>query len=175
MPSCDELHPEEKNRTTLRKKQLPMREGLDDESFFTIWVETSDIRTQEEVAVEAFRKAIDAVKKVDQTATFRCIYEGDGGRRLNGETGKMEPYPDITCAADVPEDIAGLRKYFEPNFEAMLVDQKGDDDDGNPREEWNITGTGLGKTSVESDSCTTKPTGTLVAKACERVTKRSKN
>ena len=68
---------------------------------------------------------------------------------MNEETGEMEPYPDITCAADVPEDIAGPRKYFEPNFEAMLVDQKGDDDDGNPREDWNITGTGLGKTSVE--------------------------
>ena len=77
-------------------------------------------------------------------ATFRCIYEGDGGRRLNEETGKMEPCPDTTCAADVREDIAGLRKYFEPNFEAMLVDQRGDDDDGNPREDWNITGTGLG-------------------------------
>ena len=31
----------------------------------------------------------------------------------------------------------------------MLVDQKGDDDDGNQHEDWNITGTGLGKTSVE--------------------------
>ena len=111
--------------------------------------ETNDMQTQEEIAVEAFRTAIGAVKKVDQTATFRCIYEGDGDRRLNEETGKMEPYPDITCASGVPEDIAGLRKYFEPNFEAMLVDQKGDDDDGNSREDWNITGTGLGKTSVE--------------------------
>ena len=68
---------------------------------------------------------------------------------MNEETGEMEPYPDITCAADVPEDIAGLRKYFEPNFEAMLVGQKGDVDSGNQREDWNITGTGLGKTSVE--------------------------
>ena len=31
----------------------------------------------------------------------------------------------------------------------MLIDQKGDDDNGNPCEDWNITGTGLGKTSVE--------------------------
>ena len=49
----------------------------------------------------------------------------------------------------MPEEIAGLRKYFEPNFEAILVDQKGDDDDCNPREDWNITGTRLGKMSVE--------------------------
>ena len=82
------------------------------------------MRTQEDIAKDAFRTAVDAVKKVDQTATFRCIYEGDGGRRLNEETGEMEPYPDITCAVDVLEDIAGLRKYFEPNSEAMLVDQK---------------------------------------------------
>ena len=127
--SYDELRPEEKNRTTLRKKQLPMREGLEDESFFTIWTETNDSRTQDEIAIEAFRVAIEAAKKVDQTAMFRCIYKGDGDRRLNEETGKMEPYPDITCAADMPEDIAGLRKYFEPSFDAMLIDQKGDDDD----------------------------------------------
>ena len=112
-----------------------MKEGPDDESFFTILVETSDMRTQEEIDTEAFRTAIDAVKKVDQTATFRCIYEDNGGSRLNEEKGKMEPYPDITSAADVPEGIAGLRKYFEANFEAMPVDQKGDYDDGNPRED----------------------------------------
>ena len=68
---------------------------------------------------------------------------------MNEESGKMEPCPDITCAEDIPEDLAGLRKYFEPNFEAMLIDQIGDGDKGNPREDWNITGTGLGKTSVE--------------------------
>ena len=56
-----------------------MKEGLDDESFFAIWVETSDMRTQEEIATEAFRTAIDAAKKVDHMAPFRCIYEGDGG------------------------------------------------------------------------------------------------
>ena len=49
-----------------------MREGPDDESFFTIWEETSDMRTQEKIAIEAFRTAIGAVKKVDQTTAFRC-------------------------------------------------------------------------------------------------------
>lgn len=61
----------------------------------------------------------------------------------------MEPCPDITCAEDVPEDYAGLRKYFEPNFEAMLIDQKGDTDEGNPREDLDIQGTRLRKTAVE--------------------------
>ena len=57
----------QKRKTARRyaKKQLPMREGPDDESFFTIWVEISDMRTQEEITIEAFRTTIDAVKKVD--------------------------------------------------------------------------------------------------------------
>ena len=68
---------------------------------------------------------------------------------MRGTEAEMEPCPDITCAEDVPSDLAGLRKYFEPNFDAMLVDQTGNDNQGNPREDWNIQGTGLGKTSVE--------------------------
>ena len=124
VPSYDELRPEEENRTTLHKKQLPMREGPDEESFFTMWIETNDSRTQEEIAIDAFKVAIEAARKVDRTAVFRCIYEGGGDRRLNEETGKMEPCLVITCAEDVPEDIAGLRKYFEPNFEPMLIDQR---------------------------------------------------
>ena len=65
---------------------------------------------KEEIVIDAFKVAIETVRKVDRRAKFRCIYEGDGGRRLNKETGKMEPCPDIARAEDVPEDIAGLRK-----------------------------------------------------------------
>ena len=90
-------------------------------------METNDSQTQEKIVIDAFKVAIEAVRKVGRTAKFRCIYEGDGGQRLNKETGEMEPSPDIACAKDVPGDIAGLRKYFEPNFEAMLIDQTGDD------------------------------------------------
>ena len=104
---------------------------------------------KEEIVIDAFKVAIEAARKVDRTEVFRCIYEGYRGRRLNKEIDKMEPCPDTACAEDVPEDVAGLRKYFEPNFKAMLIDHTGDADNGNLREDWNITGTGLGKTSVE--------------------------
>lgn len=45
--------------------------------------------------------------------------------------------------ADVPENLADLQKYFEPNFDAMLADQMANDDKGNPRADWDIGGTGL--------------------------------
>ena len=93
---------------------------------------------------------------------------------MNEETGEMEPCLDITCAEDVPEDIAGLHKCFEPNFDAIIT-----------RKEMTTmtirvrTGTSQGQAWAtrqwNPDSCTTKPTGTLVAKACKCVTKRSKN
>ena len=42
-----ELRPEEEARTTLRKKQLPMREGPNEESSFTVWIETNDSRLED--------------------------------------------------------------------------------------------------------------------------------
>ena len=68
----------------------------------------------------------------------------------------MEPCPDITCAEDVPSDLAGLRKYFEPNFDAMLMDQTGNDNQGNPpgRLEHKYKEHVWGKPQWNSDSCT---------------------
>ena len=69
--------------------------------------------------------------KTDATAAFKCVYEGDGGKRRNKEAKELEPYPDTKCASDVPEKLADLRKYSEPNFDAMLVNQQGIDKKGN--------------------------------------------
>lgn len=144
-----ELRAEEEVTKKIRLKELPICEANKTEIFFTIWVETNESRSQEEIIIDTFKPTIEAVRKIYPIATFKCVYGGDIGKRLNPDTEELEPIPEIRCSANVPENLAELRKYFEPNFDAMLVDQTGNDAKGNPREDWNIGGTGLNHSGLE--------------------------
>ena len=104
------------------------------------------------------------IARVDNYEVLRdCLgsgtYVSQSLRRLvQGSLGRMEgkthvhthTHLDITSADDVPDDLAGLSKYFEPSFEAMLVEQTGNDDEGKPKEDWNMQGSGFVKTAVEA-------------------------